>query len=164
MVLAKTSATSSSQLSPMSSVHSPILGLGEHHRLRAVRESAPRYPLRIGLPFLEVVSISLDGRFRGPRSLARLVFRIPRVGALRRATARFGDPTTRIASRALNSCERGAGEAEKVRDRAPAQTGRRKQVSERNRHRRIKQILSREESTPGKPIPYAAWSDPRGEA
>jgi len=35
-------------------------------------------------------------------------------------------------------------------------------VSEKKK--RIEQILSWEESTPAKPNPCAAWSDPRGEA
>jgi|SRR5450432_819590 len=47
---------------------------------------------------------------------------------------------------------------------APAQTGRSKQVSEKSRHRQFEQVLPREEFTPGKSIPCAAWGDPRGEA
>ena len=44
------------------------------------------------------------------------------------------------------------------------ETGMRKQVSWMRRHRRVEQVLPREESTSGKPIPCAAWGDPRGEA
>ena len=43
---------------------------------------------------------------------------------------------------------------------APAQTGRREQVSET----RVEQVLSREESTLGKPNPYAVTNDRHGEA
>ena len=57
--------------------------------------------------------------------------------------------------------ERGAGG---VRSGKRRETGMRKQVSEMRKHRRVEQVLSREESTPGKPIPCAAWGDPRGEA
>ena len=44
------------------------------------------------------------------------------------------------------------------------ETGMRKQVSEDEQHQRVKQVLPREESTPGKANPCAAWGDPRGEA
>ena len=37
-------------------------------------------------------------------------------------------------------------------------------MSETSRHMQIKQILPREESTLGKLILCASWSDPRGEA
>ena len=47
---------------------------------------------------------------------------------------------------------------------APVKAGRRKQVSKMERHREIEQVLPREESTPGKPNPCAAWGDSRGEA
>jgi hypothetical protein len=40
----------------------------------------------------------------------------------------------------------------------------RKQVSKIGKHQEIEQVLSREESTPGKPIPCVERGDPRGEA
>jgi hypothetical protein len=43
-------------------------------------------------------------------------------------------------------------------------TDRRKQVSKRSRHRRLEQVLPREESTPGKPNPCAVQGDLQGEA
>jgi hypothetical protein len=87
---------------------------------------------------------------------------------LRRATSALAKLLRRrIAAKAICTAKdplRADAEAENQRDSAPAQTGRRKQVSETRRHQRIEQILSRKESTSGKPIPCAAWSDPRGEA
>lgn len=50
------------------------------------------------------------------------------------------------------------------RDVAPVKTGRRKQVTETSRHRRIKEVLPREESAPGKPNLCATRGDSRGEA
>jgi hypothetical protein len=50
------------------------------------------------------------------------------------------------------------------REGAPAQTGRRKQVRLRQRHRWFKQILPREESAPEKPSPCVDRGDPIGEA
>ncbi len=47
---------------------------------------------------------------------------------------------------------------------APVKTGMRKQVSMMEKHQSIEQVLPREESTPGKANPCAAWGDPRGEA
>lgn len=48
------------------------------------------------------------------------------------------------------------------------ETGMRKQVSWMRKHRRVEQVLPREESTPGKPNPCAALAShgakPRGEA
>jgi hypothetical protein len=47
---------------------------------------------------------------------------------------------------------------------APVKTGMREQVSNEEQHQQIEQVLPREESTPGKASPCAAWGDPRGEA
>jgi hypothetical protein len=47
---------------------------------------------------------------------------------------------------------------------APVKTGKRKQVSTMEQHQKIEQVLPREESNPGKPIPCAARGDSRGEA
>ncbi|XXT24689.1 hypothetical protein WME94_24460 [Sorangium sp. So ce429] len=47
---------------------------------------------------------------------------------------------------------------------APVKTGMREQVSNEEQHQQIEQVLPREEFTPGKANPCAAWGDPRGEA
>ena len=55
-------------------------------------------------------------------------------------------------------------ETDEEEEGAPAQTGRRKQVRLRQRHRWFKQILPREESAPEKPSPCVDRGDPIGEA
>jgi hypothetical protein len=44
------------------------------------------------------------------------------------------------------------------------ETGMRKQVSKAEQHQQAEQVLPREESTPGKANPCAAWGDSRREA
>jgi len=51
-----------------------------------------------------------------------------------------------------------------VRSGKRRETGMRKQVREMRRHRRVKQVLPREEHAPGKPILCAAQGDLRREA
>ena len=66
--------------------------------------------------------------------------------------------------RSPGSVRGAARKSRPYRDVAPVKTGRKKQVTEMSRHRRIEEVLPREESVPGKSSPCGRRGDSPVEA